>query len=325
MLPHDSLSDEILLSLKKENVMTPNHAAAYQPQGFQPEANAAAEPLNGLKLLLLVLFFLGQMAGAPAQNPERMATAYRQQLVRVFEYRDSLEGVHPFIKDLHPIAIAEDGHFYVFDLNEQGDEYLVRAHEEIQMKVPKGVRAAFPLQFYDNKCACVVTGEVFDAPQGYVTIFHEFAHCHQWNTVEPALREKLPLAQKSLEKGDMMWEINYPFPYEDKWFVETYSAFIRAAQQKDEVAVAYIRGELATMLNDDDYQYMIWQEWKEGFALLIENRMRDQLGLPLNAVGQQQPYSRTVFYAGGSAFIEYLADQQPELLTDLEALFFNMY
>ncbi len=305
--------------------MKPHHAAGSHPEDLMQEANAPAEPLNGMKLLLLVLLFFGTMTGAPAQTPDRMATAYRQQLVRVFEYRDSLEGVHPFIKDLHPIAIAEDGYFYVFDLNEQRDEYLVRVHEEVQMQVPKGVRAAFPLQFYDNKCACVVTGEVFDTPQGYVTIFHEFAHCHQWNTVEPGLREKLPLAQKALQKGDMMWELNHPFPYQDKWFVETYAAFIRAAQQKDEVAVAYIRGELATMLNDDDYQYMIWQEWKEGFALLMENKMRAHLGLSLNAVGQQPPYSRTVFYAGGSAFIEYLADEQPELLTDLEALFFSMY
>lgn len=305
--------------------MKTDHAAFLQSQGPPQGQHVAAERLSGLKLLLLVMLFMGHLAGAPAQTPDRMATAYRQQLVRVFEYRDSLEGVHPFVRELHPIAIAEDGFFYVFDLNEAGDEYLVRAHEEIQMKVPRGVRAAFPLQFYDNQCACVVTGEVFDSPEGYVTIFHEFAHCHQWNSVEPRLREVLPLAQKALEKGDMMWEINHPFPYNDQWFTETYAAFMRAAQEKDETAVAYIRGELATLLNDDDYQYMIWQEWKEGFALLMENRMRAHLGLPLNNVGQKQPYSRTVFYAGGATFIEYLADQQPELLNDLEALFYSMY
>jgi hypothetical protein len=70
---------------------------------------------------------------------------------------------------------------------------------------------------------------------------------------------------------------------------------------------------------------MVWQEWKEGFALLIENKMREHLNLPKNNVGTTIPYSRTVFYAGGSAYINYLAQQNPDLLTDLDALFYSMY
>lgn len=280
---------------------------------------------SGLKLLFVAILFMGTLAGSPAQSPDRIASAYRHPLVRVFEYRDSLEGVHPFVRNLYPIAIAEDGHFYVFDLNDSLGEYRIMTHQEIEMKVPKGIRAAFPLSFYDNKCACVVSGEVFDTPQGYVTIFHEFIHCHQWNTVEPGIRQRLPLAMESEKNGDYMWEINYDFPYHDKWFEQTYSEFIKAASEHDTTMVAHLRAELATMLNDDDYQYMVWQEWKEGFALLIENKMRMHLGLEPNNVGRQTPYNRTVFYAGGSAFIDHLTKQQPELLTDLEALFITMY
>lgn len=34
-----------------------------------------------------------------------------------------------------------------------------------------------PLAFWDNRIACVVTGEVFGEPDGYVFIYHEFIHC----------------------------------------------------------------------------------------------------------------------------------------------------
>jgi hypothetical protein len=287
--------------------------------------NQQSRQLHGWRLFFLVMFMMGQLSGSPAQTPDRIFNSYNKQLVRIFEYRDSLEGVHPFVKNLYPVAIAEDGYFYVFDLDETRKEYRIMAYEEIEMKVPKGIRAAFPLQFYDDKCACVVTGEVFDTPEGYITIFHEFVHCHQWHTVEPSLREILPLAQKSYQDGDNMWEITYHFPYEDKWFIETYQAFKNACIENDHKAVARLRAELATMLNDDDYQYMVWQEWKEGFALFIENKLRKHLNLERNKVGQSLPYNRTVFYAGGEAFINYLAGQNPDLQTNLKALFYSMY
>ena len=306
-----------------------NHTGIIKESVFSTELNAAPEPrvakLSGFKLFFLAMVFMGQLSGSPAQTPDRIALSYHKQLVRVFEYRDSLEGVHPFVKGLYPIAIAEDGYFYVFDLDSSKTQYRLMAYEEIEMKVPRGTRAAFPLEFYDNKCACVVTGDAFDTPEGYVMIFHEFVHCHQWHTVEPGLRSELPLAVKSQEAGNYMWEIEHPFPYHDKWFVKTYNAFQQAAYDNDHEKVAEMRAELASILNEDDYQYMVWQEWKEGFALFLENKMRKHLNLPENKVGKKQPFNRTVFYAGGSAYIEYLTQKNPDLLTDLEALFFRMF
>ena len=285
--------------------------------------NREERPLRGVKLFFLIMFLMGQLAGNPVQTPDRLVLTYNKQLVRVFEYRDSLEGVHPFIKNLYPIAIAEQGFFYVFDLDSTATKYRIMAHEEIEMKIPKGIRAAFPLQFYDNKCAWVASGDVFDSPEGYVVIFHEFVHSHQY--VEPGLCENLPLAIKSATTGDFMWEINYPFPYHDKWFVATYTAFRDALEENNHERATELRQELASLLKDHDYQYMVWQEWKEGFALSLENKMRHHLNLPHNHVGRSAPFNRTVFYAGGSAYISYLSRQEPELLTDPESLFYAMY
>lgn len=281
--------------------------------------------IGGIRLLFLVLMFAGQLAVSPAQNPARIQNTFSHQLVRVFEYRDSLEGVHPFVKNLYPIAIAQDGHFYVFDLDETRKAYFLAASEKTGMEVPQGVRAAFPLQFYDNRCACVVSADVFDSPEGYITIFHEFVHCHQFHTVEQELKGRLSLAQKSMQEGSYMWEINYDFPYADGWFVQTYSAFTEAAIAGNLQRVEELRNELTEILNEHDYQYMVWQEWKEGFALYVENLLRKHLGLSVNQVGMHPPHSRLSFYAGGAAWISLLVEQEPDLNTDLEGLFLKMF
>ena len=48
------------------------------------------------------------------------------------------------------------------------------------MPVPEGVRAAFPLECLDDRCACVVTPDAFESAEGLATIFHEFVHCRQY-------------------------------------------------------------------------------------------------------------------------------------------------
>jgi hypothetical protein len=75
------------------------------------------------------------------------------------------------------------------------------------------VRAAFPLEFYDNKACVLVSGDIFDSVQEQVTIFHEFVHCYQFNTCEVELRSGLELARNSENSEDYYWELQYPFPY----------------------------------------------------------------------------------------------------------------
>ncbi len=275
--------------------------------------------------LFLFVMIAGLSGVSNAQNPGKVEEKYSGKLEVIFGYLDSLRGVHPFIENLCPIAIAEEDHFYVFDLDDSGSSYNLVLWEETGMEVPRGVRAAMPLQFYQNRCACVVSGDVFDNPEGYVTIFHEFIHCHQWNTVEPELRNRLPLAVKQTIMENYMWEINHPFPYDDEKIVNKYGEFISALDKEDTTEAINIREDILSMLSDDDYQYMVWQEWKEGFALYVENNMRNALGLPANRVGRNLPQSRLLFYAGGEAYIRMLLRQNPDLGTDIKTLFEIMY
>jgi hypothetical protein len=90
-------------------------------------------------------------------------------------------------------------------------------------------------------------------------------------------------------------------------------------------SISESRRLLREALDDHSFEYMVWQEWKEGFARYIENRIRTCLGLPVNLGGDHiddsSPFTRVSFYAGGAALIELLEGLRPEAVRDLRLLF----
>lgn len=176
------------------------------------------------------------------------------------------------------------------------------------MPIPQGVRAAFPLECYGDKINCVVTGEVFDSLEGYVTIFHEFMHCQQFEICERELKQKLGIARRAQDENDHMWEINHPFPYGDPRFVERYTQFLKAVARDERGAVSECCKQLRETMAAGDHEYMIWQEWKEGFARFIGNQIRIRVGLEENHSGREEPYTRVSFYEGGTNLIEYVVN-----------------
>nr|QNO53994.1 hypothetical protein OHMBFCMF_00013 [Methanosarcinales archaeon ANME-1 ERB6] len=255
---------------------------------------------------------------------EEVQLKYNSDLQKIFEVQDKIKDIHPFLGKAFPIAIVENDQFFVFDTDSSGRRYVFVKKAPTPMPVPKGVRAAFPLECYENKVACVISGEIFDSLEGYVMIFHEFMHCQQWEICEPKLRQNLGVAQKAMDKKDYMWEINYPFPYDNSEFTKTYSLFLKALEENNYDDIFKYRSQLKQILSKDDFEYMVWQEWKEGFARFIENQIRGRLGLKENHYGIEKPFHRVTFYEGGSRFIEFLSKQKPELLVDIEKLFYEM-
>ncbi len=247
-----------------------------------------------------------------------METQYQQDLLKLLKIQQKIKDVHPFLEKLFPVVIAQDGRFLIYDTEPETQHYQLVRDEAAPMPVPKGVRAAFPLDLYDNRTVCVVTGEVFDDLKGYVIIFHEFIHCQQAENIEPELKQTLNIARKAMENEDSMWEINHPFPYENPDFVRLYQSFLSQQTLPD---LENTRRLLKDFLSEVDYEYMIWQEWKEGFARFIENKIYQKLGLPENNYGTAQPFDRVVFYAGGAHYIEKLSQQDPAIPLDLNMLF----
>jgi hypothetical protein len=251
-----------------------------------------------------------------------MTSEYLPQLQQIVQLQQTIRDIHPFLEKLFPVAIFSDDQFFIYDLDPAGQEYIFARQVETPMPVPPQVRAAFPLESYDGRMVCVVTGDVFDELAGYVTIFHEFIHCHQYESGEQVVKQSLGIARKALAANDFMWELNHPFPYSAPNFVRAYQPVLEA-QSLAEIMPA--RRQLPEILSANDYEYMVWQEWKEGFARFIENRIKARLGLPENHGGKEQPFSRVTFYAGGANFIAALDKAEPALTTDIERLFERMF
>jgi len=239
-------------------------------------------------------------------------------------HRDVAE-MNPALERCYPIAIVVNDQFQIYDLDNGLGSYQFQKYTPIPMPIPTGIRAAFQIEDYGGRIACVVTPEIFDSMEGYVTILHEFVHCYQYETCEQSLKMKLDIARQAQEKGDYMWEIRHPFPYSAANFIEPYDRFLEAIENNIQNQVISQRRELKRYLGLHDYEYMVWQEWKEGFARWVENHVKRQLGMKENKGGFRQPYNRVLFYAGGETYIDYLKKRNPNLVKDLRSLFQSLY
>lgn len=278
--------------------------------------------INTVVGVILVLSAL--TAGAQTLTKQEIELRYGPGLEEIFVVQAKIRGVHPFLEQLYPVAILDAGHFYAFEPDPEKKRFALAADAPSPMEISGKLRAAMGLEFYGGKIVCAVTGDVFDSLAGYVDIFHEFIHCRQWEEGEQRLKEELSVARAAMAKQDFMWELNHPFPYRDPQFTEIYSLFLEALDDQKPQIAWNCRRFLREILNTQDFEYMTWVEWKEGFARLIENRVKVRLGLGENRNGREEPFSRVSFYAGGEGLIRLLVQEDPDLLEDLPALFHAM-
>lgn len=246
-------------------------------------------------------------------------------LQNLLKTHQAIRDIHPFLEHLHPIAVVDGDSLQIYDAPEGSQSYQFQKTIAAPFPMPPVIHAAFPLAGNGNRTTCVVTPDVFDSQVGHAIIFHEMMHCQQVANGEYTLKKRLPLARISEAKQDWMWEINHAFPYEDSRFEEIYATYLAALQNKDSTAITESRQQLRQFLPPLDYQYMIWQEFKEGFARMIENRIRKHLNLPINHEGATSPFSRVSFYYSGEKMINHLAEKNPALLNNIEALFDSLY
>lgn len=250
------------------------------------------------------------------------AGKYAVSLAKIVDLQARLSPIHPVLNKVYPVAVVEDKTFFIFEPVE--GIYRLALVSPDTFNISPGIRAAMPLSFWNSRVACVVTPEVFGQPDGYVFIFHEFVHCAQWENGESKLKEGLSVYRAAIEAKDYMWELQYPFPYTKPAFVNLYGELLAAWGQDDAARVESLRGELRSLLSREEWEYLTWQQWKEGLARYIENRMRAVLGLPENTGGESLPYSRVTFYRGGDKFIRFLEKGRPGIADDMEKLYHAM-
>ncbi len=250
---------------------------------------------------------------------------FSNKLDQLISLHQQVAGLIPALERYYPVAIVMKNQIQIYDMDNEQDCYQYIKSSPIPMPIPAGTRAAFQIEDYHGRIACVVTPEIFDSMDGYVTILHEFVHCYQYETCEQALKMQLDIANQAQERGDCMWEIQHPFPYKAINFIKPYENFLKALTYEDQGQISVQRKELQVYLGLHDYEYMVWQEWKEGYARWVENLVKRQLNMRENKGGFKTPYNRELFYAGGEAYINYLQKREPSLANDLRSLFHHLY
>lgn len=121
-----------------------------------------------------------------------------------------------------------------------------------------------------------------------------------------------------------MWELNHPFPYNDSVFISKTMELDSLFDNKDVSGILNYYRNMKDYLDKLDYEYMIWQQWKEGFARYIENIMRNRVGIKPNLSKLQPQFSRVSFYDMGSRYIDLLIKDKPALKTDIKGLYNKM-
>ena len=276
------------------------------------------------KVVGLIIFAVAAWNAAPGRGQEAVdpvAAKYAAPLAKLFELRERFAPLHPALEKVYPVAVVENKTFHIFEPSLKDGSYRQVAAAPDTFDIPVGVRAAMPLAFWGNRMACVVTGEVFDEPAGAVIIFHEFVHCAEWDCCEQKLKEGLAIFQDAMKRQDYMWELQFPFRYANPAFIKAYRALLEAWDAGDDTASARERGALRDALTPAEWEYLTWQEWKEGLARHLENRMRSLLGLAENVNGGGPLFDRVTFYRGGDKLIRALERSRPGISHDLEGLF----
>ncbi|MBG0770184.1 MAG: hypothetical protein H0S82_00665 [Anaerolineaceae bacterium] len=246
---------------------------------------------------------------------------FTAQLNQVVELQKQVAHLNPLFEQHYPVAVAVAGQFLIHEFDPEGGGYALTKTVPVPFPIPDGVRAAFPIDGLDGRSAAVITPDAFDALGEQVLILHEFVHCYQHRTCEGALKAQLEIARQAEAEGHHTWELDTPFPYDSEVFTDLYRIYLSALKANKAQEACQIRPKLHAALSPLDWEYMVWQEWKEGYARYVENRINRRLGLKANTYGAEPPYNRITFYVGGAAYFDFLAQREPEALTDLPGLF----
>jgi len=280
-----------------------------------------------MKRSILIFVLLMGIFLSAQEPPTAGLTAQRHQaeLAKVSSYREKVADLHPAFAKTYPVALIEDGQLTVFEPGADGQSWAQAAQAPVKPPMPVGIKAAMPLGFWGNRMACVVTPEIFAVPEGYAVILHEFVHCYEWETVEGKLKQGLTINQEAMARRDFMWELEYPFPYGNAEVKRVYGLWLAALEKGLTKKAGHWRSVLRKGLNSRDWEYMTWQEWKEGLARYLENLVRGRFDMGINLPDPEAPFDRIAFYRGGELFISRLQEKEPGLDKNIESLYRRIF
>lgn len=259
------------------------------------------------------------------QEKEQFIAKQLISLRKINELHEQLKDIDISLEKKYPVIIVEENTYFIFDLDSSGENYEFKFDNPTHREFPKGLLSAFPVECYGEQTCAVITKEAFNSLDGYISIFHEFIHCYQNRNCSEELSKTLEIKAKAIKENNYMWELNHPFPYENSTFIKKTKALYNYFNAKDYNDALNYYKEMKIYLRKIDFEYMIWQQWVEGFARYIENLMRDRVGINRNINKLEPPYDRVIFYELGSRYIDLLLTEHINLKGNIRDLYYKMY
>jgi hypothetical protein len=99
-------------------------------------------------VLFLTLLFVCQYIYAEQDSDQTIISEVDTALLKLITMQKEIKGLHPFLNQLHPIAIVENDHLYIFDFDHLSKKYQYQKKEPVPFPMPEGIRASFPLSSY---------------------------------------------------------------------------------------------------------------------------------------------------------------------------------
>jgi hypothetical protein len=279
----------------------------------------------GFVVLAVVFLFCGCASASKKSggmdDTEKMEFIERQlvSLEEICALHKEIKDIDKSIEKLQPAAIVENNIHFVFDLDQSGEKYEFKMEFPYEGGDAEDIQAAYPLAYGNGKTGAVITEKEFETLEGRIVLFHEFVHCFQWNEAGIlSLRQTLAIAREAWEKQDFMWELNHPFPYASEYFIA------KTGELDKGYDIGKYHNDMKSVLSEKDFEYMIWQEFQEGYARYIENLIRERLGANKNSTPLIPPFERHIFDEIGSWYIVALIQNDSDLKGNLGALFQKM-
>ena len=281
--------------------------------------------MNKPIIIAAALFLLTSLNIIAQDLPEKLFISKTDSLLENFvALQKKVADIHPCLSEHQPIAIAYKDSLLIFDFDLKSGSYGLVKKAAQPFPLPVGIEASFPLSVYDNRATCVITPTTLERSSGFATILHEFIHCCQYNSIEIQLKQKLEIYKEAMKNNDYSWEITHHFRFDDSVFTNLYDSY-KYALEKNEIEEAKVyRFRIIRHLSGIDFEYMLWEEWKEGLARYVENKIRERMGMELNNYGSEEPYDRVAFYYSGELLIKKLTETDPKLPGDMGRLFETM-
>ncbi|MCK4642151.1 hypothetical protein KAU32_00810 [bacterium] len=218
--------------------------------------------------------------------------------INIDEFRRKYGVVHPFFKAKIPIVKSSEAESY----------------KDIKIPVLK--------PFGPAKAPTVITPAKFlKSESGILSCYVIFWEPYIQAQCGNRLRDTFDI---SLKRGTD-WGRKFKFPFSDIRLLDLYSELNNAIAKKDRLEILHKRQDIKNLLSRNEYEFLIWYEWKLGMKKHLLYLGSKKALLPFNEPEYERSLDRETLGDMGFLHIRYLESRERYISWNPEKLFYRIF